>query len=318
MPAWIAGWKLVREPCSDSSESAQARSAVRARRLARTSASDAIAAMNCVPLISESPSFAASRIGSSPAAASASSPDEERAVEPRLSLADERQRQMRERCEIATRPDRAARGHTREHAAVEALDQELDRLDSGARVALGERVRAEQHRRADDLVRVRLADPAGMAAQQAKLQLLDLVVRDRLRDEAAEPGVDAVRVLAHPLDERARRLHPRPRLVRERHRHTVDGDLPDVLDPEVVPRQSRARDHVTSLAQDEHPRERMLMSEAGRGSPTRGPGPERRAAAEARESAKRLHVRLLEDVSMRSRSARRRCPIPSRGREGFG
>ena len=86
-----------------------------------------------------------------------------------------------------------------------------------------------------------------MAAEQAELQLLDLVVRDRLRDEAAEARVDAVGVLPHPLHERPRRLHPRPRLVRERHGHAVNGDLPDVLDPQVVPRQGRARNHATSL-----------------------------------------------------------------------
>ena len=196
---------------------------------------------------------------------------EEGPVEPRLPLADERKRQMRERCEIPTCPDRATRGHPRQHAAVEAFDQELDRLDSRARVALGERVRAEKHRRADDLVRVRLAHSARMAAEQAKLQLLDLVVRDRLRDEAAKPRVDAVGVLAHPLDERACRLHPGPRLVRERHRHTVDGDLPDVLDPKVVPRQGGARNHATSLAQDEHPRERMLIARKPLRGPLRGP-----------------------------------------------
>ena len=167
---------------------------------------------------------------------------------------------MSERCEIPTGPDRAARGHTREHAAVETFDQELDGLDSCARKALGERVGAEKHRRADDLIRVGLAHPARMAAEQAKLQLLDLVVWDRLRDEAAESRVDAVGVLPHTLDERASRLHSRPRFVRERHRHTMNGDLPHVLDPKVVPRQGRARDHAASLAQDEHPRERILIA----------------------------------------------------------
>ena len=224
-PAWIAGWKLVCDPCSASSESAHARSAVRASRLARTSASAAIAAMNCVPLISESPSFAASRIGSSPAARERVRAREERPVEPRLPLADERQRQMRERCEIAAGADRAARGHAREHAAVEAFDQELDRLDSRARVALGERVRAEQHRRAHDLVRVRLADAAGVAAEQAKLQLLDLVVRDRLRDEAAEPRVDAVGVLARPA-RRARAPPPSSPAPRPRAPRAPDGRRP--------------------------------------------------------------------------------------------
>src|SRR5512132_2402350 len=72
--AWIWGKKLVRDPCNASSERAQAMSAVFASRRARTSARLPNAAMNCVPLTSESPSFASSSIGSSPTAASAAAP----------------------------------------------------------------------------------------------------------------------------------------------------------------------------------------------------------------------------------------------------
>ena len=245
--SWIAGWKLVREPWSDSSESAQARSAVRASRRARTSASAAIEAMNCVPLISDSPSFAASLIGSSPAAARASAPRVERPVEPRPTLADERQREVCERREIAARADRSARGDARQHAAVEALDQQLDRLDARARVTLRERIRTKQHRGAHDVGRIRLPDAARMAAQQPQLQLLDLVVGDRLGHEAPEAGVDAVRVLGCLVHQRARRPHAPASLVGERDRRAVNGDLPDVVDPEVVPRQRVTRDHATSL-----------------------------------------------------------------------
>ena len=153
---------------------------------------------------------------------------------------------MRERREIAARADRAARGDARQHAAVEALDQQLDRLDVRARVALRERVRAQQHRRAHDLGRIGLPDAARMAAQQAQLQLLDLIVGDRLGDEAAEAGVDAVRVLGRLVDQRPGGPHARARLVGERDRRAVDGDLPDVVDPEVVPRQRVTRDHAES------------------------------------------------------------------------
>jgi hypothetical protein len=67
-------------------------------------------------------------------------------VEPRMTLADERQRQMRERVR-----DRRLLRPSRERARaagrpVETLDQQLHRLDVGARVALRERVRPEQHR----------------------------------------------------------------------------------------------------------------------------------------------------------------------------
>ena len=147
--------KLVREPWSASSESVQARSAVLASRRARTRPSAAAAAMNCVPFTSESPSFARSRTGSRPTAASASAPGISRPSTAGLALADERQREVRERREVAARADRPARRDARHNAAVQALEQQLDGLDAGARGALRERVRAQQHGRADDLVRVR-------------------------------------------------------------------------------------------------------------------------------------------------------------------
>ena len=178
--------------------------------------------MNCVPLMSESPSFAASRTGSRPARASASAPGEALAAEPRLALADERQREMRERREIAGGADRAARRHDRQNAALEQREQQLDRLDPRAGVALRERVRAQEQRRADDLVGIRLPDAARVRAQEPQLQLLGLLLGDRDRDEAAEAGVHAVRVLARAvrgaLDELARGAHLLPRGVGQLHR----------------------------------------------------------------------------------------------------
>ena len=136
--------------------------------------------MNCVPLTSESPSFAASRIGSRPGRRERVRARQQLAVEPRLALADQRQREVRERREVAARADRAAARDARQHAAVEALEQQLDGLDARARVALRERVRAQEHRRANDLVRVGLADAAGVAAQEPQLELLGQLLGNRL------------------------------------------------------------------------------------------------------------------------------------------
>src|SRR3954447_16781903 len=47
------------------------------------------------------------------------------ALDERLPLSDEGEREMRERCEIPGRTDRAARRHHGQHAAVETLEQEL-------------------------------------------------------------------------------------------------------------------------------------------------------------------------------------------------
>ena len=71
---WIWGRKLVRVPLSASTDIAQARSAATWSLRARTRPSAPTAAMNCVPLTSDNPSFACSTIGSSPTADSASPP----------------------------------------------------------------------------------------------------------------------------------------------------------------------------------------------------------------------------------------------------
>ncbi len=135
-------------------------------------------------------------------------------VDEGLPLADERQREMRERCQVAARAHRAPRRHVRDDPRVEDGEQQLDGLHAGARVALRDRVRAQHHRGAHDLVGIRLPDAARVAAQQAQLQFLGLLLRDRLRDEAAEAGVDPVGVLApEPVDERPRAGHPLDRTL---------------------------------------------------------------------------------------------------------
>ena len=237
--------KLARDPWSASSDIAHARSAPVASRRARTSASAPTAAMNCVPLMRRGPPSPAA----GPARARRARAPRRRAGARRRAtpaLADERQREVRERSKVAARPDRAAARHVREHAAVDALDQELDRLDPRARVALRERVRAQQHRRAHDLRRVRLADAAGVAAQQPQLQLLGQLLRDRRRDEASEAGVDPVRVLAVPCAARSTSSraasHPRARASASA-TGALDRDLPDVVDGEVLAAQRATLDH---------------------------------------------------------------------------
>ena len=186
--------------------------------------------MNCVPLTSERPSLLARRIGSSPTRAERVAAGEPLALDDRLALADERQREVGERGEVAARPDRPARGHDREDTAVQALDEQLHRRDARSREALRERVRAQEHRRAHDLVRVRLADAARVAAQEAELELLGELLGDVRRDEAAEAGVDAVGVLAAASTSRSSRAARMraSRDVRELGVEPWTGDVPDV------------------------------------------------------------------------------------------
>jgi hypothetical protein len=156
---------------------------------------------------------------------------------------------VRERGEVATRADRTARGHVRQHASVQAVDEQLDQRRTRAGIPLRERVRAQQHRAADDLARIRLADPAGMTAQEPQLELLRLLDRNRARDEAAEARVDAVGVVIprDPIDELARRPHLLPRLLGEGHRRAADRHVPHVGHAEAVTRQRVTRDHGTSV-----------------------------------------------------------------------
>src|SRR5262245_47669342 len=174
------------------------------------------------------------------------------AVDRRLALPDQRQREVREWREVAACADRAPARHVREDAAVEALDKQFDGFDPRSRVALRERVCAKEHRGTDDLVRVRLADPARMAPQQPQLQLLRQLLGDRARDEATEARVDAVRVLFATvrgvLDDLARRGHSLPGRVGEADRPPAECDFPDVVQNEIVARQRPALDHAASVS----------------------------------------------------------------------
>src|SRR5439155_9630600 len=121
----------------------------------------------------------------------------------------------------------------RENAAIQAFDQELDRLGPGAGEALRERVRSQEHRRPDDLVRVWLTHAACMAPEQPELQLAREFLGDRARDEAAETRVDAVRVLVRAvsgaLDDLACAQDLFARRAAEGRRCAVDGNCPNVV-----------------------------------------------------------------------------------------
>src|SRR5207247_10202797 len=157
---------------------------------------------------------------------------------PRLTLADERQREVCEWREVAARADRPATGHSWENAPLQAFQQQLDRLDPRAGVPLRERIGAQQHRGADNLAGIRLPDTAGVTPQESQLELSRLLLGNRGRDEAPEAGIDPVRVLTRTvrraLDEVACGAHLRARLVGERRVRRLDCDRPDVLDPEIV------------------------------------------------------------------------------------
>ena len=95
------------EPLNASSDSASATTAASSSRRASRTASPPAAAIRCVPLMSASPSLGSSATGSRPARRSAAAPSQALAVELRLALADQHEREVGERREVARGPDRA-------------------------------------------------------------------------------------------------------------------------------------------------------------------------------------------------------------------
>ena len=166
-------------------------------------------------------------------------------------LADQRQGQVCERCQVAAGAQRAARRHHRVHARGEQRQQQLDGLAADAGRAGRERVRAQQHRGPHDLGREGVTDAAGVAAQQVELQPRDLVVLDGDVHEAAEPGVDPIgrrARLDRLVDHRPRAGDPVDRDLPQRDRGAAERDVLGLLDGEIGPRQlDRARHAAGSL-----------------------------------------------------------------------
>ena len=243
----------LREPCSASSESAQARSAAFASRRARTSAERAHrghelrAVDQREALLGDQPDRARGRPRASASAAGTRTPSNHASPSPTSGSA---------RCASGARsplaPTEPRLGTYGSTPAVQALEQQLDGLDARARVPLRQRVRAQQHRGTHDLRCIRISDAAGVGAKQPQLQLLRELLGDRLRDESAEAGVDPVGVLPRAvgctLDELPRAPHLLARIVAERCVTSFDRDVPDVVDGEVLAGQPARVEHAETLA----------------------------------------------------------------------
>ena len=135
-----------------------------------------------------------------------------------FTLANEDERQMREGRQIAAGPYRSARWHKRMHAAIQHLDQPLQRLHANPGEAFRQHVGAQRHRRTHNRHRQRIANACRMASQQIDLQRVELIDGDVDVGEIAEPGVDAVgRLIAMRklVDDGTRRTHAFARGIRQ-------------------------------------------------------------------------------------------------------
>ena len=109
-----------------------------------------------------------------------------------LALADQHEREVRERREVARGADRPAARDHRDDAALQQPEQQLDQLHADARVPPPQRRREQQHHAAHDLGLERRARPDGVRAQQVDLQLGRVGGVDPHGRELAEAGGDAV------------------------------------------------------------------------------------------------------------------------------
>ena len=139
--------------------------------------------------------MASSVSGSSPASRRALSAGTT-TLELDLSPPDEGQGEMRQRGEVARRTDAALLGDDRVDPRAEEVEQPVHDDRPAAAVAEGERVRAEEQHRPDDLAREGRPDARRVAHQQVLLEPARVGGGDHGRGERPEPG-------RHAIDDRA-------------------------------------------------------------------------------------------------------------------
>ena len=99
---------------------------------------------------------------------------------------------MRQRREIAARADRALFRNDRMHTAVEHFAKQLDDFQTDPAESEREHVGAKQHHGAHLRLGKRLANAAGMAADEIELELSQFVLRHVNIGEFTETCVNAV------------------------------------------------------------------------------------------------------------------------------
>ena len=159
------------------------------------------------------------------------------AVEHRFALAEQDERGVGERGEIAAGAEGPVLGHDRRDAGVEHVDHRLGDDRPGAAEAERQRAGAQQHHRPHHLLLDRRAHPGGVGADERGLQRTAALGRDGDGGQRAEPGGDAVArlTLGQPFDDRPGRGHPCHCRVGQRDLLVAAGDGDDVGDGHAGP-----------------------------------------------------------------------------------
>ncbi len=150
-----------------------------------------------------------------------------------LAFPDERERQVRERGQIARRADGALLRHDRVDARLEAREEELERRAPDSREPLREAVRAQEHHRADGGRAERGARPRRMAPHEVELELAELLAGDHDVGEPAEARrhpVDDPVLRDGPVDDGPRGVHAPGGARRERRRRVAGGDAGEIFE----------------------------------------------------------------------------------------
>ena len=172
-------------------------------------------------------------------------PTDALAIDEGFATAEQDNRQVRQRCEVATGTHRALGRNHRDHVAVEQGGQGFECGYPNARVSAQQGIDADCQDRPHDIIRQRLADADRVGDQQVVLQLLEqaafvlfgiaarqLVPRtvgaEQLVGIAAETRGHAIHRLAATDflgEEIGRALHALQRLRRQRHVTAAAGNL---------------------------------------------------------------------------------------------
>ncbi len=154
-----------------------------------------------------------------------------------LAFADQRQRQMRQRSQIAARAHASLRRHNRSDAAVEHLAERVDDDGPHAGVALGERVGPQQHHGARFRDGQRLAHADRVRAHQVDLQFANLVAGDAHVAQFADAGGDGIGDLVAGddlVDDGARPVDRLARVGSEKHGAALDRHFAHRFERQIV------------------------------------------------------------------------------------
>ncbi len=155
----------------------------------------------------------------------------------RLAFAQEQQRQLGHRRQVAARAHGPFLAHDGRHAPVEHLDEGERDLRAAARVAVRVDVGAARHGRAHVLDRRRRADAGRVVVDEIALERLHLLVAQQVLRELADARVGAVHDLARRellLQHGAAHLDALEGLGRKLHLLSEPGDADQGLDGQMT------------------------------------------------------------------------------------